>query len=437
VTDRDRSYIEHTLALARSRTSEDDVSTAAYDFLRAVLLLEPPYYLESEKREWLKFVMRWQQFSGPVMAKGLEDTATYRHNSLLSLNEVGGDSLRDRPPLSVEEFHVFNQERLAAWPGTMNATATHDTKRGEDVRARLNVLTEIPDVWEAWLDRWMPVNAAKKQIAGGAQAPDPGEEILIYQTLLGAWPHHEQEVEGFPARVKEFLTKAVREAKVHSSWIRPNTEYEAAVEGFVDALLADEEFRKDLLALLGRIARPGAVNGLAQVLLKIAAPGVPDFYQGTEFWNFALVDPDNRRPLDYRARTAALESLRRAEAEDRVGLIRRLSSDLLRDEVKLWVTCKALEFRRASRELFAQGEYVPVEVRGRWAANVCAFARRREGREAVVVVPRCASHIGDWEDTEVVLPAAERQDQLTCLFPPGLRIADLFREFPVSLLASR
>ena len=315
----DRACIEHTLDLARRRTSPDRISGPAFDFLRAVLLVNPPDYLEERRQEWLDFVMRWQQFSGPVMAKGLEDTASYRHHSLLSLNEVGGDSLRERPPSNLEEFHAFSRLRLEEWPHTMNATSTHDTKRGEDARARLNALSEMPEEWDRRLDRWMAWNQDKKSSVEGVLAPSAAEEILIYQTLLGAWPLAEEERAGFPARIDEFLSKALREAKQNSSWIDPREEYEKAVKEFAARLLADEDrFLPDFHEFQSDLARRGARNSLSQLLLKIAAPGVPDFYQGSELWQFSLVDPDNRRPVDYKRRIAMLESLRRRETEDRL-----------------------------------------------------------------------------------------------------------------------
>ncbi len=438
ISPRDRGYIERTLELARRRTSPESVSDAAFDFLRSVLLLDPPYYLQDRRADWLQFVMRWQQFTGPVMAKGLEDTATYRHHSLLSLNEVGGDPLRQRPPHSLEEFHEFNRRRLEEWPDTMNATATHDTKRGEDMRARLNVLSELPEQWEAHLDRWVSWNAEKKSTVNGALAPSSSEEILIYQTLLGAWPNNPEEEAGFPARVREFLCKALREAKQSSSWLAPHEEYEHAVQDFVDRILTpDSPFIADFHDFQRTLAAHGARNGLGQLLLKIASPGVPDFYQGGELWQFSLVDPDNRRPVDYPRRVALLEGLHRRELEDRIALIRELAANPERDEMKLFVTYKALDFRRAHRELFARGEYLPLPVRGARAAHVCAFARHWSGHWAVAVAPRWTARLADWEDTEIVLPGgapSEWQDALTSLIPASWRLDALLREFPVALL---
>jgi (1->4)-alpha-D-glucan 1-alpha-D-glucosylmutase len=436
---RDRGYIERTLDLARRRTSPERISDAAFDFLRAVLLVEPPEYLDDRRREWLDFVMSWQQLSGPVMAKGFEDTASYRHNSLLSLNEVGGDPLREFPPFTLEEFHEFNRRRLEEWPGTLNATATHDTKRGEDVRARLNVLTEVPGEWERRLERWTDWNQPRKVLVEGVLVPSAAEEILIYQTLLGAWPNNPEDEPELPGRVKEFLVKALREAKQNSSWIAPQAAYEQAVLEFVDRILTDGgPFLSDFREFLAALAGAGARNGLSQLVMKIAAPGVPDFYQGSEFWQFSLVDPDNRRPVDYGRRTAMLEALRRRDGEDRIALVHELAADPLRDEIKLFVTYKALAFRKANGALFARGEYVPLAARGACAAHVCAFARRLENHWAVAVAPRWTHELEDWADTELAMPEgapAEWTDVLTGLVPAGWRLSGLLAEFPVALLS--
>jgi len=439
IAQRDRVYIQQTVELARRRTSPEKVSDDAFEFLRSVLLLEPPEYLAGRQRDWLDFVMRWQQFSGPAMAKGLEDTAAYRSNALLSLNEVGGDPLREKPPMTVDEFHQFNRRRLEEWPDTMNATATHDTKRGEDLRARLNALTEMPAEWERGLDLWMGWNAQHKRQVDGVMAPGASEEILIYQTLLGAWPESAEDQPALPDRVKEFLVKALREAKQHSSWIAPHEEYEAAVQEFVDRILADSPFRADFVEFQRTVAHYGAVNGLSQLVLKIASPGVPDFYQGAELWHLSLVDPDNRRPVDYKRRMALLENLRRRDSEDRISLIRELAANPLQDEMKLFVTCKGLEFRKANRDLFARGEYLPLRISGACAANVCVFARHLDDRWALVVAPRWMSQVSDWADTQVELPQGSPTgwcDVLTGLIPADFRIANLLREFPVALLSS-
>jgi (1->4)-alpha-D-glucan 1-alpha-D-glucosylmutase len=440
ISPEDRRVIARTIALARRRTSREEVSDPAFEFLRSVLLLDPPSYLEERKQEWLDFVMRWQQFTGPVMAKGLEDTTCYRHNSLISLNEVGADPLRERPPATLDEFHRFNAARRERWPDTMNATATHDTKRGEDVRARINVLSEIPEEWDRRLGQWMDWNAGKKVKVSGALAPGTSEEILLYETMLGAWPNRAEEEAAFRDRLKEFVVKALREAKQSSSWIVPHEEYERAVQEFVDRILVDgTPFFSDLREFQQRLAAAGARNSLSQLVLKIASPGVPDFYQGTELWNLTLVDPDNRRLVDYKRRAGLLETLRRREAEDRIALIRDLAANPLQDEMKLFVTYRGLEFRKSQRELFARGDYLPLETRGTRAANVVAFARSLGDRWAIVAAPRWMSGLADWADTEIVLPPEaprEWRDVLTGLIPAGWRMSDLVKEFPVALLAA-
>jgi (1->4)-alpha-D-glucan 1-alpha-D-glucosylmutase len=431
VSESDRGYIERTVALARRRRAADRIGDAAFDFLQSVLLLEPPAYLEDRKQEWLEFVMRWQQFTGPVMAKGVEDTASYRYNALLSVNEVGSDPLREEGPFDLEEFHEFLARRREEWPDTMNATATHDTKRGEDARARLNVLSEMPEEWERRLERWMGWNAHWKTVVGGAEAPSASEEILVYQTLLGAWPC---EIE----RIHEFLVKALREAKLNSSWIAAREEYERAVLEFCTKIVGDEGgWMPDFLEFHATVARHGARNGLGQLVLKIAAPGLPDFYQGTELWQFSMVDPDNRRPVDYRRRSAMLDELRRRQLADRIGLIRELAANPEMDEAKLFVTYRGLDFRRTRPDLFARGEYLPLAVRGTWARHVVAFARRHEEKYAVAVAPRWTSRVGDWGDTEVLLPDGVRlelADCLTGLTPRSWLVGDLLAEFPVALL---
>ena len=447
VSPADRAYIERTVRVARERTSEDSIGPEAFAFLRRVLLLEPRHYTEEEKPRWLEFVMRWQQFTGPVMAKGLEDTASYRFNSLISINEVGSDPLRLKPPTDPAGFHDFNRERLRHWPHTMNATSTHDTKRGEDVRARINVLSEIPEEWEERFDCWSRINEPFRRQVGDATAPSRNGEFLIYQTLLGAWPLREEEVAQFPDRVREFLVKAFREAKVQTSWIRINTEFEEALCGFATDILAPGSgFLAEFLPFQRRIAFYGAINGLSQALLKIAAPGLPDFYQGSELWNLSMVDPDNRRPVDYAWRIQLTEQLIDREAQDLPGLVADLAANPLQDAAKLFLVRKALSFRRLHADLFAEGDYLPVAATGARAQNVIAFARRRGGEWALAVAPRWLTQLGcepprwgtcDWGDTALSLPEgapAAWKNALTAATPESLRVADLLRDFPVALV---
>lgn len=384
ISERDRAYIDRAVQEARERNL--DLHPGALDFLRRVLTLDfPPHFPEEKKQNWLCFVMRWQQFTGPIMAKGQEDTALYVYNPLISLNEVG----TSMGPVSVEEFHRLNRERLEKWPYTFNATSTHDTKRSEDVRLRLHVLSEMPREWADRLKRWHRLNRRHKLSLGELEAPELCDEVLLYQTLLGVWPLAEEEIPGLGLRLREYLVKAVREAKVHSRWISPNLEYEKAMTDFAEKIISPEtapRFFPEFLAFQRRLAYPGALNSLSQVLLKIASPGVPDFYQGTELWDFSLVDPDNRRPVDFQKRRSFLDELKSREGTP------EFLSDLLahwRDgRIKLFLTYKALNFRRQYPELFRTGDYLPLAASGPQKDRVVAFARRLEDVWALVAVPR-------------------------------------------------
>jgi (1->4)-alpha-D-glucan 1-alpha-D-glucosylmutase len=325
----------------------------------------------------------------------LEDTAFYRFYPLASLNEVGGEP--NRFGVTVEQFHARNAERQCHWPHTLAATSTHDTKRSEDVRARINVLSEMPAEWARAIARWREMNRRHKVEIDGAEAPDANEEYLLYQTLVGAWPLRrppdEAGREEFVSRIQEYMNKALKEAKVHTSWISPHEEYDEAVREFVRSILKpcdDNRFLPDFVEFQGATARAGLFNSLSQTLVKIASPGVPDIYQGTEIWNFSLVDPDNRRPVDYEHLAALLASLDAADTEQsRAALI----ADLLREpedgRLKLYVTSRALGFRRRKGELFRSGDYLPLAAVGERAGNVVAFARRHgAGDECVVVAAR-------------------------------------------------
>ncbi len=453
---RDRPNIERAVEEAKYRNPEG--STPVFDFLKRVLLLDLPTSLGVGEREaWLLFVMRWQQFAGPAMAKGLEDTACYIYHRLISLNEVGGDPGTQRS--SVETFHRHNVATRARRPCTLNATSTHDTKRSEDVRARINVLAELPQAWTRCLSRWSRWNRSKKRRVGGRPALDPSEEMLLYQTLIGAWPLVEAEVPAFRERLKGYVIKAAREAKVHTSWINPQPEYESALLAFVDAILRPSKrnkFLMDLLRFQGKIAFYGAFNSLAQVLLKITAPGVPDVYQGTELWDFSLVDPDNRRPVDFGIRARLLEDLKRREAKDPLALVSDLLARWADGRSKLFVTAKALNFRATHSELFLKGDYLPLYASGNWKERVIAFARRSEEAWAVVAVPRLLTRLIKpgvfplggrvWGNGCLVLPEEAPGRWLNVLtdeamevsFAMGRKILPLksiFRHFPVALLS--
>jgi (1->4)-alpha-D-glucan 1-alpha-D-glucosylmutase len=449
----DRRLLANAISEAQSRNPT--LGARALHFLERVLRLQyPARAREDQQREWLAFVLRWQQFTGPVMAKGVEDTALYNDHCLISLNDVGGELEVNAPP--VEAFHAFNQERLARWPHTLNATSTHDTKRSEDARARINVLSEMPAVWQDHLRRWRRWNQAHKPLINALPVPDANTELLVYQTLIGAWPLSEAEVPQFHERLKAYIVKAAREAKVLSNWLSPRSDNEAALLSFVDAILepsAMNRFLPDFLALETQTAFYGAINSLSQVLLKIVSPGVPDFYQGTELWDLSMVDPDNRRPVDFTQRRELLDRLLQAEHSDWQALL----SDLLRSwrdgRIKLYVTHQALRTRNAHRHVFLQGRYTPLRAVGAKRDHVVALARHHGDTWIVAVAPRLTSQLaeggafplgeGVWETGELILPhnAPGRWsnvftgESLEASSAAGrLRLAELFLRFPVVLL---
>ncbi|HUJ14784.1 MAG TPA: malto-oligosyltrehalose synthase [Thermoanaerobaculia bacterium] len=375
--DADRAALERALACARQHAGTS-LDSRLFQFLELVLLMNPHPYLESERDNWLAFVMRWQQFTGRVMAKGVEDTAFYSYNRLLSLNEVGSDPGRDDFD-GLKEFHERNRRVQSEWPGTLNATSTHDTKRSEDVRARISVLSEIPDAWTRHVRRWSRMNAHLRSNG----VPDPNEELMLYQTLVGMWPLDEEERAGVRDRLKQFLEKAAREAKAHTSWVSPDAGYEKALLDFADALLNHQEFCGDFLKFQKRIAFYGAINALSQVVLKATSPGVPDFYQGSDLFDLSLVDPDNRRAVDYERRSMMLRKMKAlGERLDLATLLRRWHDGRL----KMFITWRLLDLRFRRGETFANGAYEPVDG-GR---NVCAF---RRGGDVLVAVPRFVTEI--------------------------------------------
>ncbi len=379
VAEADRRHVLR--AVRRATLRNPAMSTSIFHFLRDTLLLRSPGvgpieadYAEEQRR----FVGKFQQVTAPVMAKGAEDTASYIFNRLISLNEVGADP--DRFGVTPPEFHEAMKMRLKTFPSALSATATHDTKRGEDTRARINVLSEMPDEWQTRVSRWSELNSLHRTQLEDQYAPDKNEEWFIYQTLVGAWPGAGDET--FVARMQAYLVKALHEAKVHTSWINPNQPYDDAAAQFLAKILdpaQSREFLEDFQAFHERVRDFGMVNSLAQTVLKIAAPGVPDFYQGTELWDLSLVDPDNRRPVDYELRQRSLESM---------PSVAELVESRADGRIKLFVTQRGLAVRREHAELFAQGDYVPLEATGPMRDHVLSFARVHEGRAVVAVVPR-------------------------------------------------
>ena len=429
LNDEDRQFVERAARAARRRNPGMDASI--FQFLRDILLLRFPENLDEAGRgEHLNFVMKFQQCTGPITAKGIEDTAFYIYNRLAALNEVGGDPGRFGEPPDI--LHKQNAARHATCPHAMLATATHDTKRGEDTRARMVAISEIPDTWRRAVRRFRTVNRKHKHDVDGEQAPDANEEYLIYQTLAGAWPLDGMITEEFIARIQEYMTKAIKEAKVNSSWIQPNDNWDAAVRDFIASILAPAKrnaFPDLFQPLAQRIAQLGAVNSLSQILIKLTAPGMPDIYQGTELWDLNLVDPDNRRPVDYAARRGALASIGSATPED-------LLSNWKDGRIKLFLTHKLLRYRREHFDLFASGDYLPVQSSGAFADSAFAYARRHEGKTLLVIAPRLSGRLGFtpignlWQDTMLDFqPAQPLRDLFTGRdFSP--RIADALGSLP-------
>lgn len=454
----DRKHVMSAMRAAKRRNPS--ISPSIFEFIQSILLLEDPAGLdEAQRAERRDFVMRFQQLTGPVTAKGIEDTAFYRYYPLASLNEVGGEPARFG--VSRKLFHHQNQQRLETWPHSFSATATHDTKRGEDVRARINVLSEIPLRWYHAIRRWEQINRAKKIEWEGRAAPDVNEEYLLYQMLLGAWPLVEMDVDAraqFIQRMQEYMVKAIKEAKIHSSWINPNDEYEQAVRAFVRAILEpgeENQFLPDFLKFQALIAHAGISNSLSQTLIKITAPGVPDFYQGTELWDFNLVDPDNRRPVDYALRQTMLDSLRVEPGRDVAALVDRISAHPADGRIKLYLASRALNFRREHHRLFTEGAYQPLHAEGGQEHHVIAFARTLGEQVAMVVAGRLFTRLGDgaalptgevWGETKLRIPdelaAGNYRDVLTdqkwCLTcearERSLPLSQVFAHLPVALL---
>jgi (1->4)-alpha-D-glucan 1-alpha-D-glucosylmutase len=462
VAERDRAFLR--LAVMKAKRRNPATNSLVFDFILNILLNRTEDRLRLDREERLGFVMKFQQTTSPVTAKGIEDTALYIYNRLLSLNEVGGEP--ERFGVSVASFHERMLERQARWPAALSATATHDTKRGEDVRARLNVLSEMPGPWKVHLSRWSRLNKKFKIELDGHPVPDRNEEYLLYQTLVGAWPlehMNEAQYRTFGERIQTYMDKALREAKVHTSWLNPNQPYDAAMHKFIEAILdrtRPNPFLDDLHLFHDKVSAYGMYNSLSQVLCKMTAPGVPDFYQGTELWDFSLVDPDNRRLVDYDHRIRLLEEVEQAlnSAADRPAAVRELLASAADGRIKLFVIMTALRFRRAQASLFLQGAYVPLEVGGDAYKHVCAFSRRLEHRTVLTVVPRLmAGLMADasrpalgtevWGDTWTALPdGTDVNERYRNLFTgetlalvvrdghPVLLLAEMLAHCPVALL---
>ncbi len=385
-------------AVARARRFDPDVHYSAFDFLESVLSAGTGGALPHEigKTAAQRFAMKLQQFSGPVMAKGVEDTAFYRYNRFLALNEVGGAP--DRFGVTPSLFHKANAHRAERWPHAMLATATHDTKRGEDARARLAVLSECPDEWRRQVTSWSRLLRARLGDIEGRAPPDRNDEYMIYQMLVGSWPMDMLDGlspdarEAYQARMEAALEKSLRESKRHSTWTAPDAEYEQGVRAFARAALSPEgaSFLATFLPFVKRVARFGVDNSLVQTVLKLTAPGVPDIYQGCEAWDLSLVDPDNRRTVDYCWREEAMTEMARrlAALEGRSELFEKLLRAWPDGRVKVATIALLLAFRREHAEFFAHADYQPLEIEGEEAQWATGFVRSYGGRRVAVLIAR-------------------------------------------------
>ncbi len=446
-----------TRAIESARIRRPTLAPEYFNFLADVLLLGAPEHVRADQREArMAFVTRWQQFTGSIMAKGLEDTALYTYFPLASLNEVGSDP---RPagidPLA---FHQFIAARREKWPDSMNATTTHDTKRSEDVRARIAVLSEMPERWEASLQRWSRMNERHTSKLDGAAVPDRNEEYLFYQTLIGMWPLREEQWPAIVPRIQDYMIKASREAKIHTNWARPDQPHETALREFIAGTMdrqQNSEFCSSFDQFQKCTAFYGMLNGLSQTLLKTTSPGIPDFYQGSELWDLRLVDPDNRGPVDFEERRAKNAALRESYQSAGAHGIEALLTSWRDARVKLHVLTQALQTRTANPDLFQNGDYQPLETHGAYSDRIVAFARQYQEDWAIAIVPRRAASVHApvlraddrrkfWTETHLALPNSAPGKWINILAgqnaPPilcaaqRLSLGDAFEGFPLALL---
>jgi (1->4)-alpha-D-glucan 1-alpha-D-glucosylmutase len=439
-------------AMKQARAHETDVDSTVFDFVYKLLSGD----LVAEDRSGfsrhtvLRLAMKLQQYSGPVMAKGLEDTAFYRYNRFIALNEVGGAP--DQFGVHLSAFHKANALRAKRWPNSMVTTSTHDTKRGEDTRARLAVLSEMPDEWSKQVQAWSRLLRARRGDIQAAAPPDRNEEYMFYQLLIGTWPVGLQggdrseldaaALKCYAERLKGAMIKSLREAKVHSTWASPDKTYEDAVSAFVDDALdpnPSRAFLGSFLPFQQRIARLAVQNSLAQVTLKLTVPGVPDIYQGAELWDLSMVDPDNRRPIDFDERIRLLNHT----GDCFPGLLKNWEDGA----IKLLVSSAILRFRSANPALFAQGEYEPLTASGPKAGLICAFLRRLADSEMIVAVARFPAHLEadpSWAETTLCMPKGAPRTWQNLFTAAELAItndtiqaAQLFEQLPIAVLSKK
>ena len=429
----DRALISETLEKARADWFAAD--EGLFDFLRDTLtmdLIKPGRAAHSAPRV-RRFALKVQQFTGPLMAKSLEDTAFYRYHRLLALNEVGGDPSAKALPLPA--FHAMMMTRAREWPHGMTASATHDTKRGEDARMRIMALAEIPGEWTSTVARWKLLNAPHLVTDGDMRAPSATFEYMLYQTLLGAWQPDDG---AFVERIQAYALKAAREGKQETSWLNPHPAYEAGLKTFIERILdrsQSSDFLNALETLARRVALLGGLNSLSQLTLKATMPGVPDFYQGTEFWDFSLVDPDNRRPVNFVARARALDEVERPDWQ-------QLTKDWPSGHVKLAWTRQLLKLRAELADIFANGDYAPLDVHGPHRDHFIAYARRQGRNAVIVVVPRCFAAFTDNGRAWPLAASFDATLDISGFAVEGfadadaseLRLSDLLQNFPVAVV---
>jgi (1->4)-alpha-D-glucan 1-alpha-D-glucosylmutase len=445
----DRKTIHTAIQKARENHRE---TNNALEFLERALMLDQEFASGSLYEETLNFIMKFQQLTGPLMAKGFEDTALYRYNRLLSLDEVGGNPERFGMPL--DEYHRFVLGRFKAWPHSMNATSTHDTKRGEDARARINVLSEIPEEWKTMAASWSDMNAHAKIMANGVLAPDRNDEYLLYQAMIGAYPFTDNQISPFIERITRYMIKAVREAKRRSSWVEPDIPYEEGISRFISKIIKrgiQSGFMASFVPFQKKIAFYGIWNSLSQLLMKLASPGVPDIYQGSELWNLSLVDPDNRSDVDFDRRISLVNDMKELEKAGLPALVKDILSHSEDGRIKLFITWKVLDIRKKEPSLFLHGDYIPIKAAGKRGEHIICFARVYEGRWGITLAPRfITSLVGDgeipigeevWKDTCIVIPSSAPRafkDVFTgrsLLFEEVLiPVHELLAVFPLSLL---
>lgn len=464
ITDDDVRFIDWAVRCAKKKSTAADVSV--FDFIRDVLLTtiaknKPDNYQNAV----LRFAMRIQQLSSPVMAKAMEDTSFYIYHRLTSLNEVGGDP--GTFGLTINAFHGASQDRAKHWPHTMLATSTHDGKRSEDVRSRINVLSEIPVLWKLHIGRWKRINSRKKITVEEQEIPTRNDEYLLYQTLIGAWPVEnldEDQLKIFVDRIKQYMLKAIREAKVNTSWLNPNAVYENAISEFIDTLLSSNSrnlFLEDFLPFQRLVSKLGMLNSLSQTLIKLTSPGIPDLYQGTELWDFSLVDPDNRRPVNYDKRMSLLKQLKTSanELKDNPQQLSKMLLDDMQDgHIKLYIIWKALDIRRNYESIYKEGDYYPLKVEGEMQNHICAFARIKDDQMFITIAPRFfhtliteqeTIPIGEavWKNTYAELPSNAPRRWTNVLTGETISskqesdstrilIKELFQYFPYALLVT-